>query len=125
MPPQTVKITSFTCHSEPFAFCHSEGTLRLCHPEGAKRPKDLGGVIVRFFTALRMTNYKIWRYRHMRKVAAIGVGMTKFSGKQDKTTVELFAEAAIDAINEANLKPKDIQALFMGNALGDFAEGQA
>jgi acetyl-CoA acetyltransferase len=61
----------------------------------------------------------------MRKVAVVGVGMTKFSGKQDKTAVELFAEAAMDAINEANLKPKDIQALFMGNALGDFAEGQA
>jgi acetyl-CoA C-acetyltransferase/acetyl-CoA acyltransferase len=61
----------------------------------------------------------------MRKVAAVGVGMTKFSGKQDKTAVELFAEAAIDAINESNLKPKDIQALFMGNALSDFAEGQS
>jgi len=61
----------------------------------------------------------------MRKVAAVGVGMTKFSGKQDNTAVELFAEAAIDAINESNLKPKDIQALFMGNALSDFAEGQA
>jgi len=61
----------------------------------------------------------------MRKVAVVGVGMTKFSGKQDNTAVELFAEAAIDAINESNLKPKDIQALFMGNALSDFAEGQA
>jgi len=61
----------------------------------------------------------------MRKVAAVGVGMTKFSGKQDKTAVELFAEAAIDAINESSLKPKDIQALFMGNALSDFAEGQS
>ncbi len=60
----------------------------------------------------------------MRKVAVVGVGMTKFSGKQDKTAVELFAEAAMDAITEANLKPKDIQALFMGNAFGDFAEGQ-
>ena len=50
--------------------------------------------------------------------------MTKFSGKQDKTCVELFAEAAMDAINEANLKPKDIQALFLGNVLGDFSEGQ-
>jgi acetyl-CoA acetyltransferase len=61
----------------------------------------------------------------MRKVAVIGVGMTKFSGKQDKTAIELFAEAATDAINESNLKPKDIQALFIGNALSDFAEGQA
>jgi acetyl-CoA C-acetyltransferase len=61
----------------------------------------------------------------MRKVAAVGIGMTKFSGKQNKTALELFAEAAIDAINESNLKPKDIQAIFMGNALSDFAEGQA
>ena len=61
----------------------------------------------------------------MRKVAVVGVGMTKFSGKQDKTTIELFAEAALDAINESDLKPKDIQALFMGNVLGDFAEGQS
>jgi acetyl-CoA C-acetyltransferase/acetyl-CoA acyltransferase len=61
----------------------------------------------------------------MRKVAAVGVGMTKFSGKQNKTALELFAEAAMDAINESNLKPKDIQAIFMGNALSDFAEGQA
>ncbi len=60
----------------------------------------------------------------MRKVAVVGVGMTKFSGKQDKTAVELFAEAAMDAINESNIKPKDIQALFMGNVLGDFSEGQ-
>ncbi|HIE16974.1 MAG TPA: thiolase domain-containing protein [Dehalococcoidia bacterium] len=61
----------------------------------------------------------------MRKVAVVGVGMTKFSGKQDKTAVELFAEAAVDAINESGLKPANIQALFLGNALGDFAEGQA
>ncbi|MCX6007414.1 MAG: hypothetical protein NTZ34_09195 [Chloroflexi bacterium] len=54
----------------------------------------------------------------MRKVAVIGVGMTKFSGKQGKTAVELFTEAAADAINESNLKPKDIQALFIGNGLG-------
>jgi len=61
----------------------------------------------------------------LRKVAVVGVGMTKFSGKQSNTAIELFAEAAMDAINESNLKPKDIQALFMGNALGDFSEGQA
>ncbi len=60
----------------------------------------------------------------MRKVVALGVGMTKFSSKQDKTAIELFAEAAMDAINESNLNPKDIQAMFIGNALSDFAEGQ-
>ena len=60
----------------------------------------------------------------MKKVAVVGVGETKFSGPQDKTGVELFAEAAMEAINESNLKPKDIKALFVGNVLGDFAEGQ-
>jgi len=60
----------------------------------------------------------------MRKVAVVGVGETRFSGAQEKTEVELFAEAASDALKESNLKPKDIQALFMGNVLGDFSEGQ-
>lgn len=60
----------------------------------------------------------------MRKVAVVGVGQTKFSGSQKKTEVELFAEAAMDALNESNLKSKDVQALFLGNVVGDFAEGQ-
>jgi len=60
----------------------------------------------------------------MRKVAVVGVGETNFSGPQEKTSVELFSEAAMEAITESNLKPKDIQALFVGNALGDFSEGQ-
>jgi len=60
----------------------------------------------------------------LRKVAVVGVGETKFSGAQSKTSVELFSEAAMDAITESNLKSKDIQALFLGNALGDFSEGQ-
>ncbi|MDP7285586.1 MAG: hypothetical protein QGG79_00310 [Dehalococcoidales bacterium] len=60
----------------------------------------------------------------MRKVAVVGVGETKFSAAQEKTSVELFAEAAMEAITESNLKPKDIQALFLGNVLGDFSEGQ-
>ena len=61
----------------------------------------------------------------MRKVAIVGVGHTKFGGAQEKTGVELFAEAATDAINESGLKPKDIQALYLGNVYGDFSEGQA
>ncbi len=60
----------------------------------------------------------------MRKVAVVGVGETRFSGPQEKTEVELFAEAATEAITASNLKPKDIQALYVGNVLGDFAEGQ-
>lgn len=60
----------------------------------------------------------------MRKVAVVGVGETKFSGAQEKTSVELFSEAAMEAITESSLKPKDVQALFVGNALGGFSEGQ-
>ncbi|HEY51043.1 MAG TPA: propanoyl-CoA acyltransferase [Dehalococcoidia bacterium] len=60
----------------------------------------------------------------MRKVAVVGVGETKFSGPQERTSVELFAEAAAEALTESNLKPKDIQALYLGNVLGDFSEGQ-
>ncbi len=60
----------------------------------------------------------------MRKVAVVGIGETRFSGTQTKTEVELFAEAAMDAINGSNLKPADIQALYVGNVLGDFSEGQ-
>jgi len=60
----------------------------------------------------------------MRKVAVVGVGETKFSAAQDKTGVELFAEAAMEALDESNLKPRDIQALFLGNVLGDISEGQ-
>lgn len=36
----------------------------------------------------------------------------------------MFAEAALEAINASGLKPKDMQALYMGNVLGDFEEGQ-
>lgn len=61
----------------------------------------------------------------MRKVAIVGVGETKFSAGQDKTCVELFAEAGTEAITSSNLKPKDVQALFVGNVYGDFEEGQA
>ncbi len=60
----------------------------------------------------------------MRKVAVVGIGETRFTAAQEKTEVELFAEAAMDALNESNLKPKDIQALYLGNCLGDFSEGQ-
>jgi acetyl-CoA C-acetyltransferase/acetyl-CoA acyltransferase len=60
----------------------------------------------------------------MREVAIVGVGMTKF-GLSQKTQVEMFAEAATDAVNASNLKLKDIQALYVGNADGNVEEGQA
>lgn len=60
----------------------------------------------------------------MRKVAVLGGGHSKFCFNTPKTSVEMLSEVAIDAINESNLKPKDIQAINVGNVLGDFSEGQ-
>ena len=59
----------------------------------------------------------------MREVAVLGVGMTKF-GPSSLSLKELFADAALEAIKESNLTSKDIQALVIGNVLGDFAERQ-
>ena len=61
----------------------------------------------------------------MRKVAIVGTGHTPFTFATEKTSIELFSEAAMDAIDETGLKPKDMQALYLGNCLGDFTEGQA
>jgi acetyl-CoA C-acetyltransferase len=60
----------------------------------------------------------------MREVAIVGVGMTKF-GTSEKTQVEMFAEAAMEAINASGLGLKDIQAVNVGNADGNIEEGQA
>jgi acetyl-CoA C-acetyltransferase len=59
----------------------------------------------------------------MRRVAAIGVGVTKF-GKHDRTSAELFAEAARDAIVDAGIEPRAIQSLYYGNVTGGESERQ-
>ncbi len=59
----------------------------------------------------------------MREVAVMGVGMTKF-GPTDLSLKELFADAVLEAIQQSNLTSGEIQAAFVGNVLGDFAEGQ-
>jgi len=59
----------------------------------------------------------------MIEVAVLGVGMTKF-GISTKTNVEMFAEAALEAIQNSNITLKDIEAVYFGNVLGDFEEGQ-
>jgi acetyl-CoA C-acetyltransferase/acetyl-CoA acyltransferase len=60
----------------------------------------------------------------MRKVVVLGGGHSKFCFNSPKTSVEMLSEVAMDAIIESNLKPKDIQAINVGNVLGDFSEGQ-
>src|SRR5947207_15665386 len=59
----------------------------------------------------------------MRGVAVIGVGVTKF-GKHERTSAELFAEAAADALLDAELTPGAVQALYYGNVVGIETEHQ-
>jgi acetyl-CoA C-acetyltransferase/acetyl-CoA acyltransferase len=59
----------------------------------------------------------------MRRVAVIGVGVTKF-GKHERTSGELFAQAAVDALADAELPPGAIQALYYGNVVGGETEHQ-
>jgi acetyl-CoA C-acetyltransferase len=59
----------------------------------------------------------------MRRVAVIGVGMTNF-GRHDVTSAELFAQAAADALADAELGPAAVQALYYGNVTGGEAERQ-
>ena len=59
----------------------------------------------------------------MRRVAVIGVGVTKF-GKHERTSGELFAQAAVDALADAELPPRAVQALYYGNVVGGETEHQ-
>ena len=59
----------------------------------------------------------------MRRVAVIGVGVTRF-GKHERTCAELFAEAALDALRDADLGPERIQGLYLGNVVGEAGEKQ-
>ncbi len=60
----------------------------------------------------------------MRRVAVLGTGHTDFMSNSPKSGLEMMAEASMEAINASNLTPKDIQAIYCGNVLGDFSEGQ-
>jgi len=59
----------------------------------------------------------------VRQVAILGVAMTRF-GVSEKTNLEMFAEVGLHAIQKSNLEPRDMEALFFGNCLGAFEEGQ-
>jgi len=59
----------------------------------------------------------------MRRVAVLGVGATTF-GKHARCSAELFAEAAAEALADADLSPAAIQALYFGNVVGGEGEQQ-
>lgn len=53
----------------------------------------------------------------MKKVYVAGVGMTNF-GKLNKLGRELAIDASIQAINDAQIRPKDIDATYVSSAFG-------
>src|SRR3989442_13877470 len=59
----------------------------------------------------------------MRRVAVIGVGVTKF-GKHERTSAELFARAGADALPDGEVPASGVQALYYGNVVGSETEHQ-
>ncbi|MDY6764600.1 MAG: beta-ketoacyl synthase N-terminal-like domain-containing protein, partial [Halobacteria archaeon] len=57
----------------------------------------------------------------MARASIVGAGMTKF-GVHDMTLAELFAEAAFPAFDEAGVSGDDIDAFYLGNAMGGQTE---
>ncbi len=53
-----------------------------------------------------------------------GVGMTKFGKFLDKSLKQLATEAVSDALADAGIKPSDIQAAYVGNAVAGLITGQ-
>jgi acetyl-CoA C-acetyltransferase len=54
----------------------------------------------------------------MNRVAVIGVGLTKFGELWDHSFSDLFVEAGSDAIIDAGIDGKDIDAMYVGNMSG-------
>ena len=51
----------------------------------------------------------------MRKVAVIGVGQSRFGELWDKSFRDIMLEAGVEALEDAGLEGKEIDALFVGN----------
>lgn len=60
----------------------------------------------------------------MRDVAVIGVGMTKFGRFPEISFEDLGREAITNAINDADIKPKEIEFGYCGNVYGGMCMGQ-
>jgi acetyl-CoA C-acetyltransferase len=52
------------------------------------------------------------------KVAIIGVGLTKFGELWESSFSQIFVEAGINAIKDANIDGRDLEAIFIGNMSG-------
>jgi acetyl-CoA C-acetyltransferase len=60
----------------------------------------------------------------MRKVAVVGVGMSKFGELWDRSLRDLVIEAGLNAIKDANLEGSEIQALYGGTMASGRLLGQ-
>ncbi|MDR7434112.1 MAG: thiolase family protein [Armatimonadota bacterium] len=60
----------------------------------------------------------------MEDVYVIGVGMTKFGKHPDRTAVDLGAEAVLEAIKDAEIDPRRIEAAYCGHVFGGMVTGQ-
>lgn len=60
----------------------------------------------------------------MTRVPIAGVGMTEFGAQGERTSRELFAEAASKAYDDSGLSPADVDEVFYGNYMGELAEQQ-
>ena len=52
------------------------------------------------------------------KIAIIGVGLTKFGELWESSFSQIFVEAGMAAIKDANIDGKDLEAIFVGNMSG-------
>ncbi|WP_435360725.1 thiolase domain-containing protein [Haloarchaeobius sp. DFWS5] len=60
----------------------------------------------------------------MTEVRIAGVGLTKFGASPERTGRDLFAEAGLEALEDASVDQADVEALFYGNFMGELAEHQ-
>lgn len=58
----------------------------------------------------------------MARASIIGAGMTKFGTHADVTLAELFAEAALPALDDAQVAPNEVDALYFGNTSAAISE---
>lgn len=54
----------------------------------------------------------------MKRVAVLGVGLTKFGEQWDASFSSLFVEAGANALVESGVEGKDVEAIFIGNMSG-------
>ncbi|WP_254767762.1 thiolase domain-containing protein [Salinilacihabitans rarus] len=60
----------------------------------------------------------------MSDVRVAGVGLTPFGSTPERTGRDLFAEASIEAFEDAGVPREDVEAVLYGNFMGELAEHQ-